>query len=45
MPFKKNMLKISDGVVLPTETNNYGLQLRTYPSVKAFEIEQKVTSK
>ena len=39
------MLKLKDGVELPTETNNYGLQLRTYSSVKAFEIEQGVTTK
>ena len=39
------MLKISEGVVLPTEPNNYGLQLRKYSSIKAFEIEQGVTTK
>ena len=45
LPFKKNMLKISDGVVLPESVNNYGLQLRTYSSVKEFEQEQGVTTK
>jgi len=45
LPFKKNMLKLRDGVVLPTEPNNYGLKLRTYSSVKEFEEEQNVTTK
>jgi hypothetical protein len=45
LPFKKNMLKLKDGVVLPDGINNYGLQLRTYSSVQEFEQEQEVTTK
>jgi hypothetical protein len=45
LPFKKNMLKISDGVELPVGANNYGLQLRTYKTVQEFETEQQVTTK
>ena len=45
LPFKKNMLKLKDDVELPEGINNYGLQLRTYSSVKEFEKEQRVTTK
>jgi hypothetical protein len=45
LPFKKNMLQITDGVELPVGANNYGLKLRTYNTVQEFETEQNVTSK
>ena len=45
LPFKKNMLKLKDGITLPTETNNYGLKLKTYNSVSEFETDQNIQTK
>jgi len=45
LPFKKNMLALNENTVIPSGINNYGLQLRKYPSVADFETEQRVTTK